>query len=201
MMLNVRLMISFRAINLYSLNGVISLALELNLAAARSPVRSWYRAAPMLDDTETWTKPTLNALKRSGYVINVCRSEAFFHAKPRIFLYGNLGAEFGIPTVHLYSAPRPRQYAPLGMSIKGCITNLEGVKEMVEKGPQQPLDRPAKWDLPLGPKNFHEIVAKTYVGAAIVENGYTAPLEYFLNSDKWQVLEKRNAATAFVRKR
>ncbi|HMK35439.1 MAG TPA: hypothetical protein VK463_10255, partial [Desulfomonilaceae bacterium] len=186
---------------LCALTCVISLALELNLASVRSPVKSWYRAAPMLDDPETWTKPTLDALKTSGYVINVCRSEAFFHAKPRIFLYGNLGSEYGISTVHLYSAPRPRQYAPLGMSIKGCITNLEGVRRMVEKGPQRPLDRPAKWERPLGPKDFDEIVAKTYVGAAIVENGYTAPLEYFLNSDKWQVLEKRNIATAFVRKR
>ena len=185
---------------LCALTCLISLALELDLASARSPVRSWYHAAPRLADSETWSRPSLDVLKKSGYVINACRSEAFFHMKPRIFMYGNMGAEYGIPTVHLYAAPRPRAYAPLGMSIKGCITNLDAVKQMVEKGPQKPLSRPAKWDLAFGPKNFDEIVAKTYVGAAIVENGYKAALEYFVNSGQWQVLEKRAMATAFVRK-
>ncbi len=186
---------------LCALTCIVALGIEFNRAyTPSSMVRSWYNAAPRLDDKETWKASTLDALRSSGYVINVCRSEAFFHQKPRIFIYGNMGAQMRIPTVHLYAAPRPKAYAALGMTIKGCITDLENVKEIIEQGPQRPPVPKPVWSGRFGPENFYEIVAKTYVGAAIVENGHQAALDYFLAAPGWEVIEKRGPATAFVRK-
>jgi hypothetical protein len=173
---------------------------ELAATAKVSPVISWYHMTPRLDDPETWDEFVLDGLKHAGYVVNVCRSDIPFHRKPRLFFYGNMGAEFGIHTVHLYVVPFPVAYSKLGMTSKGCITDWQGVKELIEEGPQKPLPDKVAWDEFMGPKSFAEITRKTYVGAAIVDVSYPQPMQYFLGSPHWRLAARKDAAALFLRK-
>ena len=161
---------------------------------------SWYHVTPHLDDAETWDEPVLERLRNAGYIMNLCRSEIPFHRKPRLFFYGNMGALFGVHTVHMYVVPFPVVYAWLGMTVKGCIRSWEGASELIEQGPQKPLTGRVTWENPWGPKNFLEIVAKTYVGAVIVDTEYQQPMQYFLTSPNWQLLARKDSAAVFVRK-
>jgi hypothetical protein len=172
---------------------------ELAAATKMSPVVSWYHMTPRLDDSETWDRKDFEALKNAGYVVNVCRSEIPFHRKPRLFFYGNLGAEFGVRTVHLYVVPFPVAYSKLGMTSKGCITDWQGVKELIENGPQKPLPQGVAWNVFMGPKSFEEITEKTYVGAAIVDTSYSEPMQYFLASPHWRLAAKKDSAALFLR--
>lgn len=182
--------------------GFSLVALSSDLARIPDPVpaHSWFRAAPMLADQETWSPSALAVLRRSGYAANVCRDEGILHAKPRLFFYGFMGAEYGVRTVHAYLVPPPRAYRRLGMSIKGCLSSWSGVRTLIENGPQRPLPGEQRWDDPRGPKDFEEIVSKTYVGAVVVDLRLDRPARYFVKSGRWRLLERRKDAALFVRR-
>jgi hypothetical protein len=180
--------------------GLLTVFHEWHLFTSRSPVLSWFRATPLLNDPETWQDSTLRLLQRSGYVANLCSSEIPFHQKPRLFFYGNLGVDYKIPTVHMYMVPLCKAYIPLGMSVKGCIQSWTGLKFLIENGPRKPLEEDFSWDDPRGPADFQELVAKTYVSAVIVDIKLKEPMGYFNASDSWKLVEKRSHAALFVRK-
>jgi hypothetical protein len=173
---------------------------EFSISRSRSPVLSWYHITPHLDDPDSWDEQVLRRLRNSGYVINVCRSELPFHNKPRLFFYGNMGPLFGVHTVHMYMVPFPSAYGALGMTVKGCIRDWQAAKEFIEHGPQKPPSTRVEWTNPLGPKNFMELMEKTYVGAAIVDTQYEAPMQYFLTSPNWQLLARKETAAIFIRR-
>ncbi len=172
---------------------------EVMLVRDRTPVTSWYHITPHLDDPEVWDEPTLDRLRRSGFVLNICRSEVPFHAKPRLFFYGNMGAQFKVHTVHLYVVPFPSAYGAFDMTEKGCIRNWDTVRYMIENGPQHPIGG-ASWNNPRGPENFMEIMEKTYVGAIVVDKAYEAPMKYLTESIGWTLLADTPLAALFVRK-
>ena len=64
--------------------------------------------------------------------------------------------------------PGNRLFLPIS-TVRDCMTNWPGVKESIENGLQEFLPVHPKWQNPLGPKNFLELVAKTYEGAAMVD--------------------------------
>jgi hypothetical protein len=172
---------------------------ELNASFQRSPLLSWYHTTPHLDSSESWDDSTLNLLRSAGYVLNVCQSEFPFHDKPRLFFYGNLGALFQVHTVGMYVVPYPAAYQPLGMTVKGCIRNLEGIRLLIEQGPKTPPPTKEQWDNKLGPANFMEIVRKTYVGAVIVDKNYKAAMDYFVSSENWKLIAQKESAVVFLR--
>jgi hypothetical protein len=161
---------------------------------------SWFNVTPHLDDPETWNESTLDTLRKSGYVVNLCQSEIPFTEKPRLFFYGNMGAQFEVRTVHLYTVPLPMAYSALDMTIKGCIRNWAGVKSLVENCPRTPPKEEVTWSNQFGPQSFQELVSKTYVGAAIIDTTLKEPLKYFTDSDEWHLIEIRGKAAAFVRR-
>jgi hypothetical protein len=179
--------------------STVVFAQDLALRDARQPVRSWFSAAPRFDDPESWSAPTLQLLRAAGNVANACHDEVTFYRKPRLFFYGTLGAQYGVRTVHVYVVPPFRAYAPLGATIKGCFRKWDGVRALIEGSPQRPLASEPRWDTPLGPRNFEEIVRKTFVGAVIVEPSFEPAMRYFAQSASWVAVERHADAVAFVR--
>ncbi|MBM4319954.1 MAG: hypothetical protein FJ125_08320 [Deltaproteobacteria bacterium] len=181
--------------------SLVSIGHDLALAAEPSRVASWYRAAPMLDDPESWSPPAMERLRKAGFVANVCGHDGRIHMKPRLFFYGNMGAMFGVRTLHLYAVPPFKAYAELDMSIKGCCKRWEGVKKLIEQGPQAPLQGEVSWADPRGPLSFAEVVAKTYIGAVVVDVLNDEAMRYFTSTEGWELVEARATASAFVRRK
>ncbi len=172
---------------------------EIAIAQERSPITSWYHITPHLDDPEIWNEATMQQLQSSGFVLNICRSEAPFHAKPRLFFYGNMGAQFKVHTVHLYVVPYPAAYAPLNMTSKGCIQNWDAVRAMIETGPQKPIGS-TSWKDRRGPESFSEIIEKTYVGSVVVDKTLDAPMKYFDEAHNWRLQEDTPIAALYMRR-
>jgi hypothetical protein len=172
---------------------------ELNISKSRSPVLSWYHVTPHLDNPDSWDESVLERLRNAGYIMNICSSDNPFHDKPRLFFHGNSGLFFGVRTVHLYVVPYVAAYDPLGMSGKGCIKNWQTAKYFIENGPQKPLPEKVTWENPLGPRDFSELMTKTYVGAVVVDALCDQPMQYFLTSPNWQLLAKNQYAAVFLR--
>jgi hypothetical protein len=164
------------------------------------PSVSWYAGAPLLADPEAWSEPSLQVLRDAGYIANVCANDSIIHAKPRLFFYGTMAAEYDVRTVHLYAVPPFKAYAPLGSTIKGCLQHWDGVRWMLEHGPPAMPQQEMAWDDPRGPLTFEEIVAKTYVGAVVVDLAVEPAVEYFDRSPAWQLLERHERAALYVRR-
>ncbi len=160
---------------------------------------SWFTSAPRLDDAETWSPATQAVLQRAGFVANACAGPWLFHDKPRLYYYGTMGAEYHVHTVHTYASPPLSAYEPLNPTIKGCFRNWNGVRRLIEEGPQSPLAQPQRWDDYRGPRTFDEVLHKTFVGAVLVDPTVGQAERYFKHSHAWVQVERHRRAVAYVR--
>ena len=106
-------------------------------------VSSWYAINTYFQSRSEWSSDTIAKLRKSGYVINLGQELSHVpnvpHMKPRLFLYGNLGLEYQIRTVHHYLTSMPAVgYRELGMEPVGVIRDLRAVRELLERGLQSP---------------------------------------------------------------
>lgn len=170
-------------------------------------VLSWYAINTSFPDRSEWGADTIAKLRDSGYVINLGQdlshsSNNAPQTKPRLFLYGNLGLEYRIRTVHHYLTSMPALgYRELGMEPVGVIRDLKAVRELLERGLQSPPAAGAdiSWENGIAPRDLNELGAKTYVGAAIIETAWEEAMQYFLKSPQWMKIDTNPWATVFVR--
>lgn len=182
--------------------GVLTVSNELRIAAPGYDQISWFVTNRYYEDPESWDRRALEKLRSSGYVVTLSRREVrgVFFEKPRLYFAGNLGAQFQVPTVHRYLfGAQAEPYRELGMHYSGQNNDLEAVKRFLASSLKSPPEIRPRWENGIGPKDLKELAAKTYVGAAIVETSFKKPMDYFLSSPQWRLLESRPAASAFIR--
>lgn len=184
------------------LAGVLTVSNEFRIAEPGHDRISWFVTNRYYEDPEKWDEKSLEKLRSSGYVVTLSRRavSGVFFEKPRLFFTGNLGAQFKVPTVHRYLfGAQAEPYRELGMHYSGQNDNLTAVRRFVEISLPKRPDMPFRWDNGIGPEDIYELAAKTYVGAAIIESSYKEPMDYFLNSPQWRLLESRPDASIFLR--
>jgi hypothetical protein len=82
----------------------------------------------------------------------------------------------------------------------GNLVNWERGKRFLDLSSKEPVPSHDPWENGTGPKDLYDFADWTYVGAVIVENSWSEPLEYFTSSQEWEMLEQRKDATAFQRR-
>ncbi len=182
--------------------GILSVSNELRIAVPGYNQISWFVTNRYYEDPERWDERALEKLRSSGYVVTLSRRavRGVFFEKPRLYFNGNLGAQFRVCTVHRYLlGAQSEAYSELGMHYSGQSNNLEAMKRFLASSLIKPPDIRPHWDNGIGPKDLGELAAKTYVGAAIVETAFKEPMDYFLNSPRWRLLESRPSASLFLR--
>jgi hypothetical protein len=182
--------------------GILSVSNELRIAVPGYNQISWFITNRYYEDPERWDEGALEKLRSSGYVVTLSRRavRGVFFEKPRLYFSGNLGAQYRVCTVHRYLfGAQAEAYNELGMHYSGQNNNLNAVKRFLASSLTKPPDIRLLWDNGIGPKDFKELAAKTYVGAAIVETSFKEPMDYFLTSPQWRLLESRPSASLFLR--
>jgi methanethiol S-methyltransferase len=175
---------------------------EVRRATPGSPLISWFVTNRYYEDQETWSETTLDRLRAPGYLVNlhaVTPYSAWFQ-KPRLCFTGNLGAQYRVPTLHRYLLATSPAYRDLGMQFSGVTGNWPAIKFFIKSSLQQPGKEDTSWDNGIAPADLAELVRKTYVRAAVVDNAMKQPMDYFLTSPAWEMLEARETVTTFVRK-
>lgn len=182
--------------------GTIFLTYDVTRIHAKGSVSSWFQTNDYFSNRDRLKDATLKRLQQSGYVMSLSRPNDAgpYRWVPAIFLHGNMGAQFGIKTVH-FSLPGllPSAYRSLGMNGRGQVLNWPKVKEFIERSPQTPPAEKPRWANRIGPKDFNELVAKTHVGGIIVQSDWKEVLNYFMQSPAWTRLEQNRFAWVFVR--
>jgi hypothetical protein len=172
--------------------------------SALSGLQSWYRINTASGDGEELKPDTLNILRKSWYVLNLVqdggsRDNAAYMTKPRLFLSGNMGTQYGVRTVHHYMTAIPDPaYKALGMNYHGEIHNFEAVKRFLEVSPRRRPHEELSWDDGMAPRDFDELAKKTYVGAIIVETKWQEVLNYFRYQRAWSIVEANPWCTVLV---
>ena len=184
--------------------GVYAVGYEFQLARPGLATDCWFTTDRYYDDPETWSPSSLARLERGGYLLSIARldiSSAWFE-KPRLFFIGNLGAQFRVHTVHRYIlAAQSPAYKQVGMYYDGLVYKWEAARRFIESSLPQPGAENVVWENGIGPRDIGELANKTYVAAVVVETVMENPMNYFAQSDEWELLEKRRTAALFVRKR
>ena len=169
---------------------------------ARGSVSSWFQTNDFFSNRNKLKDATLKRLRESGYIMNLSRPSGRgpYRWVPGVFLHGNMGAQFGIPTVHFYIPGLiPAAYQTLGMNGRGQILNWPKAKEFIEQSPVTAPAESPQWENSIGPKDFDELVAKTHVGGVIVQRDWKEPMQYFRRSPQWTLLEQNPFASVFIR--
>lgn len=181
--------------------SVAALAYEYKLSQEQGTVRSWARIAPRFGQTSQWDEQTLDRLRRSGYVLSVCRRKPYF-ARFRYYFHGNLGAQYKVHTVGNYILWPPGPAGKeAGINYRGRVVIWPRARQLVVRSSPEPLHGPITWDNGIGPKNLEEFARKTYIGAAIVEKQWKEPMEFFTNSPDWHPMTEKHGSVIFQRSR
>jgi len=184
-------------------SGVYAVTREFQLARPGLATDCWFTTNRYFEDEETWSKSTMNRLRGDGYLITISRFDikSPWYEKPRLFISRNLGAQFGVRTVHRYvfGVAQCEAYRQLGMYYDGLTFDWEAVKRFIETSRKTRPRTEQRWANGIGPRDYSELAEKTFVGAVVVDTALGQPMKYFLDSNEWQLLEKRKSAILFVR--
>ncbi len=182
-------------------SSIFSIAWESDAFAGARGTNSWYRITYLFPDAESWSSQTLAELRSShGYVLSLCRAEQPTADKPRLYFHGNLGAQYQVPTVGNYCVDgKITARNGIGMDYRGRINNWEKACEFLQLSPKAPLTGRIRWNNGIEPASVLEFVSKTYVAAVVVEKDWREPIEHFLNSSDWRILDEKEQVILFIR--
>jgi hypothetical protein len=182
-------------------SAIFALAWESDRATPIRGGRSWYGITYLFPDPTAWDDRTLAALRSSrGYLISLCRTEQPTAEKPRLYFHGNLGAEYRVATVGNYTVDgKISARDGIGMDYRGRIGNWEKARAFLRLSAPEPLPGPVYWDNGVEAASVAEFAAKTYIAAAAVEKVWKEPMDYFLTSTDWRLLDEKDAVALFIR--
>ena len=184
-------------------SGIYALSREFQLARPGLATDCWFTTNKYFEDRETWSESTMNRLRGDGYLITISRLQVDspWYIKPRLFFTRNLGAQLGVRTVHRYvfGQAQSEAYRQTGMTFDGLTFDWKAVKRFIETSRKTPSRAEERWANGIGPRDYSELAEKTFVGAVVVDTALGPPMKYFLDSNEWKLLEKRQTAAVFVR--
>ena len=182
--------------------GVYAVTREFQLARPGLATDCWFTTNRYFEDHESWSKSTLERLRGNGYLMTLSRLhvDSPWFEKPRLFFTRNLGLQLGVRTVHRYGVTASNAYKQAGMYYDGLTFDWEAVKRFIESSRKTPSLVEERWVNGIGPRDYAELADKTFVGAVVVERALGQPMKYFLESNEWEMLEKRKSAAVFVRR-
>ena len=147
----------------------------------------------------------MDELRHSGFVLILGTEygprldlDPYF-SKPRLFLHGNLGAQYSVRTVGGYLFGQAYKACnEAGMDYRGRFVNWPRAKFLLASRKEPTVER-LEWESGIGPNSVAELAEKTYIGAVIVEAAWEEPMSFFRQSTEWKLLDENQWAAVFVR--